>query len=316
MGEVAAPVHPAFARVTFVSPGIDETFSHDISGMRTRHAYVQGMVSEAEHRAYAGTSVVGGVAGPHYPPLDEEIFEWTDIIEAIDEARGTFVMVELGAGFGRWTVRAARFAAQRPGLATRFLAVEAEPTHFAWLRQHLADNGVCTRDGDLVAAAIAGRAGTAPFHIGEPESWYGQAIGGGHVGRGPLALYRRLKTAAAAAGIPPFRSRGQLVRLPAVTLAGVLRDIPRVDIIDLDIQGAEADVLLAAGDLLDARVRRLHIGTHSARIEAGLRAHFAAAGWECVHDYGCQGTRATPYGPVPFGDGVQSWRNPRLAPDG
>src|SRR5436190_9555453 len=42
-----------------------------------------------------------------YPRLDQEYFEWTDLLEAVLDADKSFTMVELGAGFGRWSARGA-----------------------------------------------------------------------------------------------------------------------------------------------------------------------------------------------------------------
>ena len=67
-----------------------------------------------------------------------------------------------------------------------------------------------------------------------------------------------------------------------------------VDLIDMDIQGAEADVVEASRDLLDQRVKRVHIGTHGGDIEARLRAAFAGMGWHCHYDFTHGGDAATP----------------------
>jgi hypothetical protein len=73
-------------------------------------------------------------------------------------------------------------------------------------------------------------------------------------------------------------------------------------------------VLTAAIDVVDARVRRLHIGTHSQEVEQGLRALLAGRGWTKINDYPCQSRALTPYGEIEFGDGVQTWLNPAFAP--
>lgn len=100
-----------------------------------------------------------------------------------------------------------------------------------------------------------------------------------------------------------------------ITLNTILRDLPRVDLVDLDLQGAELDVLGASVERLDAQVKRVHIGTHGADIEDGLRALFGAHGWWLVNDYPCHSRSSTPYGEIEFQDGVQTWVNPRtLAP--
>ena len=61
------------------------------------------------------------------------------------------------------------------------------------------------------------------------------------------------------------------------------------------------------------KVKRLHIGTHSKQIEVGLRDVLRKHHWECLADYAGGSTNQTPWGPVSFGDGVQSWLNPRFA---
>jgi hypothetical protein len=85
-----------------------------------------------------------------------------------------------------------------------------------------------------------------------------------------------------------------------------------IDLIDLDVQGEELKVLSSSVDLINARVGRLHIGTHSPEIESGLRQLLASQGWRCDADFGCCRENDTPFGPVMFLDGVQSWVNPRL----
>jgi hypothetical protein len=84
----------------------------------------------------------------------------------------------------------------------------------------------------------------------------------------------------------------------------------RIDLVDMDIQGAEARVIASAMGILSDRVRRLHIGTHSAQVEAQLHDTLQAAGWTCVRSYPCGTLTETPFGVVRFGDGVQSWTNP------
>src|SRR4051812_15360018 len=60
------------------------------------------------------------------PPLDEEYFEWVDLLESVNASSGSFTMMELGAGWGRWGIRGGLAAKQR-GLQPRLIFVEAEP---------------------------------------------------------------------------------------------------------------------------------------------------------------------------------------------
>src|SRR5262249_24005296 len=110
-------------------------------------------------------------------------FEWQALLAALDDAAGTFTMLELGAGIGLWTVRAAAAARRyQPGLRHRFVAVEAEPTHYRWAQQHTRDSGLggWSRAGrcKLVRAAVTGRADgqREEFFYGDPASWYGQTL--------------------------------------------------------------------------------------------------------------------------------------------
>ena len=75
-----------------------------------------------------------------YPSVDEEYFEWIDILESVSLARDRYTMLELGAGYGRWAVRAATALRRRGIQQCHLVAVEPEPLHFRWLQQHLCDN--------------------------------------------------------------------------------------------------------------------------------------------------------------------------------
>ena len=110
-----------------------------------------------------------------YPPLIEEIFEWQALLAAVAAAQDRFVMIDAGAGFGRWLVSAV-LALRRKTLEVPYflIGVEAEPTHFAWMRQHLQTNGIDPSLQQLMQVAISGETGTAELLFGDdPASWYG-----------------------------------------------------------------------------------------------------------------------------------------------
>jgi FkbM family methyltransferase len=231
------------------------------------------------------------VSMPSPRQVGSEYFEWIDVIEAVIGAGEAFRMVELGAGFGRWTVECYQALRIYHGDALpghHFIAVEPEPTHFRWLQQHIALNGLSQR-ATLIEAAVAAADGIEEFYVGAAAEWYGQML-------------TRLP------GTAPPGTAVQEVR--AVSLPTVLGDAEAVDLMTVDIQGAELEVLTTAVDSLDA-VKRLSIGTHSPEAEAGLRQLFAGLGWDNVHDY-TRGVNQTPWGPIEFhDDGIQSWVNPR-----
>lgn len=100
------------------------------------------------------------------------------------------------------------------------------------MREHFEINGVDLNRCKLLEAAVTDRDGTVGFHTGRPDEWYGQALG----------------------GATPVR---------AVSLKTILAPYDSVDLIDMDVQGAEYMVLAAASRDLHDKVKRVHIGTHN-----------------------------------------------------
>ena len=116
-------------------------------------------------------------AWPPYPKIDEEIFEWRHMLSAILEARGSFTMIEAGCGYGRWLMAAAyALRRRRPEMVFSFMGIEAEPTHFGWLRKHFLDNNVDPDQHHLVFGAVEDLDGEATFVTGHASEWYGQYV--------------------------------------------------------------------------------------------------------------------------------------------
>jgi FkbM family methyltransferase len=249
---------------------------------------------------------------PPLPRFGKGYFEWVDLLESVRDARGRYVVCELGAGWGRWCVRAVRAVGLLNPMPFACIAAEAEPQHFLWMREHFSDNGVDPADHDLVWAAVGPRSGVVPFWTGDPGTWYGQAACDSDLPVLDARSRRRLR-ARGLLGRPPRPSDERRVSwVPMVTMWELVADETRVDLLDLDIQGLELEVLEAAAPLIDHRVRRVHIGTHSREIEDGLRRLFHRLNWRCLHDYPGGVVAQTPYGEIRFGDGVQSWLNPSI----
>jgi len=247
-------------------------------GVFTRASYWHPYI--AESNAYPQDRFVK----TEYPPFDEEYFEWVDLLEAVVSAKGHFTMLELGAGWGRWTVNAAVSLKHLCGLPHTLIAVEAEPTHFQWMTEHVADNSVDPQGLQLINAAVAREDGRVGFYAGEtnqggPSTWYGQSIGGPQI-------------------------------VDCVSLNTLIRGLQTVDLIDIDVQGAELEVLEPVSQALDEKVKRIHIGTHGSGIEEGLRSLFSRLGWECVNYFPSFSSPQTRWGKIPLHDGVQTWLNP------
>jgi FkbM family methyltransferase len=230
---------------------------------------------------------------PVVPGPSEDLFEWINLLESVSTAGPTFTMVELGAGFGRWSVSAA-IAAKRMGKDYRLVCVEAEPTHFTWLRECVELNGLDLSRCRLVNAAIGTSDGSARFIAGSPGEMYCQEV---YTFRKWLSHRRR--------------RRVSTVRVARMSLKSLLSETESVDFVDLDIQGAELDVLESALETLNRKARRVHIATHDHQIHDTLRRILCDEGWESVFDFDL-GRQETSFGEVVFQDGILGFSNPNL----
>lgn len=143
--------HPVFEKFSPYSGKVPEGCQTDYMGTRTRCEFV------------ADTAPSPSEVQMGCPPVDEEYFEWIDILESVARARDRYTMLELGSGYGRWAVRAASAVRQRGIRECRLVAVEAEPAHFTWLKQHFCDNGLDPAQHTLVHGARKRSSGQDSF---------------------------------------------------------------------------------------------------------------------------------------------------------
>jgi hypothetical protein len=208
---------------------------------------------------------------------------------------GSFTVLELGAGYGPWLVTAHRVRQSTGGGPIHLVGVEMVTRHFEWMHQHLDNNGIDPGQHRLLRAAVSDVDGEAFYRV-EKNPWldFGQSV------------TRRCAGDPDGAGDPAgsLASRSGQVRVPAIGLAGLLRDLTRVDLLHADMQGEEGRAFPAAIDELSRRVGRLIVATHSRRIHRRLRRLLAGAGWEIVFDFRCRKWERTDYGDVKFLDGL------------
>lgn len=256
--------HPVFSKFKGIKNEEDVDWCFDFLGVKTSRKF------------FSEDHIDMGCSG-EYPDFNEEYLEWVDILESVVEAKGSYKMIELGAGWGRWASRAhAALKQMHPDIPGQFIAVEAEPTHFQWLKEHFRTNEV--QYGRMVKAAVDVEPGRVGFHTGDPAEWYGQCIGGD-------------------------------TEVRAISIRTILKASGEIDLMDLDVQNHEYKILKASQDLLH-NVKRIHIGTHSEEVEDGLRGMFMKMGWECRNDLSLFKTHTTLYGTAEFNDGIQTWIRP------
>lgn len=251
-----------------------------------------------------------GTEEAEWPPStdNEELFEWFDLLEAVESAGSTFTMLELGAGFGRWSVRGA-LAAKERGKKIRLGLAEAEPKHVELIHEHLLKNGITTEEYRVYEAAIGGAKAERVFCVHYPTAgpnWFGQFIPNWDVGDAPVVGEYHGRP------LLDIEDGRRAIRVSQIPLSTVLADYEMIDLADMDLQEAEGDAIEEAIVPLTDKVRRLHIGTHGKDIERRLRNVLSAHGWTCLRDYSVAQENDTPWGRIAFCDGVQSWINPRL----
>ncbi|MES2497202.1 MAG: FkbM family methyltransferase [Pseudomonadota bacterium] len=221
--------------------------------------------------------------------------EWVGTLRSVLEARGKFTAMELGAGWGPWLIASQNAARTRGIDKIDLTGVEGATEHHGFMVDNFRNNGVPPEAHSLHHAVVGAEDGIAAFpklHIAEDDY-------------GANAVFADGERDAAA-------MRGDLEEIRCISLNTLLAGKDRVDLIHIDIQGHEETVLRAGIDALNAKVRRLVIGTHSRAIEGHLFDLLHDNGWVCESEVPCV-LRATMDGRrVLFVDGEQVWRNDRL----
>ena len=209
-----------------------EGFRCEFTGLCFRNYFVEDWSMESEEK----TLVEHLAVVPN--KMSEETLEMASLVAAlvryIDEKtkNRTFVMTELGAGYGRWALNAIKLG-ESLGVTVRAVAVEAEPTHFQMLQHAFLSAGVDTALHRLVFGAVGGHDGSAFFFNGAASQWWGQRLCESWVPPPPPEEW-------GGGGI------AETAETDVFSLATILQDEGEVDLVDMDIQGAELEVLSAA----------------------------------------------------------------------
>ena len=224
-----------------------------------------------------------------------DIAEWAAALRAVDLARDSFTMIELGCGWGCW-MNNSGVAARNAGLKVHLIGVEGDEGHVAFAQETFTANGFSADQIDLRRGVAAAGSGFALF----PR----QAHAGGSWGLEPVfgASETQRRQAALA---------GSHDELPMIPMADLVQDHARIDLLHIDIQGGEADLIEACAPLLREKVGFLLIGTHSREIEGRLFTALRRDGWVLEIERPAI-FMLTKEAPVVTVDGVQGWRNPAL----
>lgn len=277
-------------------------YRHAVTGLKPRPGYLTnflGVVIDPKFFPAILADRAGEVEEIPIPAnWHSDIAEWGAALRAVDLARGSFTVVELGCGWGCW-MNNTGLAARRAGLDVHLIGVEADAGHIAFAEEACRENGFRSAQVTLRRGIAAARSG--------------------------VALFPRQERAGVSWGLKPTfgaseSQRAEGVRsgvydeLPMIPLAELAAQEDRIDLLHVDIQGGEADLITNCLPTLDSKIAYLVVGTHSRRIEGRLFDALLAAGWRLEIERPAilaLGNGA----PQVTVDGVQGWRNPRLLPD-
>ncbi len=217
--------------------------------------------------------------------LTEDVFEDRAVREAVDTFSHDFAMIELGCGYARWLVTANRYLAEKGCVPRALFGVEPEPRHCCWAREAMRDNAVAEETYTIVNAAVSDADGQLYLQavdqsIGETRDcarvWYGQrVVTSSEMPSGPPER------------IEPYEGRDLLmfpggvgyVAVDTARLEDILRRLERVALLDMDVQGVEAQIICSNIDVVSQTVKRLYVGTHSKAIEENLRDALLSNNW-------------------------------------
>jgi len=227
-----------------------------------------------------------------------DLAEFGAALRAVDLARETFTAVELGCGWACW-LNISGVVARGRGLAVRLVGVEADEGHVRFANESLIENGFSSREFSIHHGIASSREGYALF----PK----QEVAGFNWGLEALfdLSPQRMKE---------LEASGQYARVQQIPLSALLPEgRNRIDLLHVDIQGAEVPLIPASIEFLNERVAFTLVGTHSRQIEGTLFETFLKAGWALELER--PASLIIGRSPRPIVDGVQLWRNPSLVPD-
>jgi Methyltransferase FkbM domain len=314
-----AEVEALLRRISPWSGDVPSGYSVDFLGILTDGSFLWNKAGPFGGR-HETTSL------PTVATYGEAWFEVASWLLSARDARDRYVAISLGAAFGAQLVGAWKALHAINPLPARLVAVEPVPEHCRWMRSLMITNGIDPDDHWIMQAAVGADNEPVLFPVGAPGSGLNEsAVTNSAESRQAYAdlLRRRGHAERVLDNILRHNSTGitrdlghgysgEVKFVSAVTLRDVLAPFDRVDLLEADLQHAEANVIPPFMDHLNRKVRRVHIGTHGREAHDLLRARFARAGWEIVFDYAPNTRHETARGPMDLGDGILAARNPQV----
>lgn len=294
-----------------VRPGIEALYhyycEYDAYGVMKSFQIESQEPEEGVLKNFMGVKVPAKVYPPILNPLmgqveplpdpgnwHADIAEWGAALLSVVRAKDTYRIVEVGCGWGCWLVNMG-VAARARGLSVDLIGIEGDKNHLLNAAEVLALNDFDEDQYSLHHGVAGPKPGKALF----PDPEAGTAAWGG-----AAIFYPDEDTLAKA------EEDDTVQVLDCKTLEEVSAGQP-IDLLHIDIQGAETDYVAGNLDSMTKYARRMLIGTHSRVIEGKLMECLLDAGWILEME---RPAIAPPHAgqPITRIDGVQLWGNPAL----
>ena len=291
--------HPIFEKFQFSIYPQCSRFHIDGLGIKTDKSFFDVSMWHQKHLSISDI-----------PVINDHYFEWISLLKAVYESKNRFTMVEIGAGYAPWLVAAAKASLQLNKTNPLLIGVEAEPKRFAWIKKHFLDNDVYYDNRCFYNAAVVPENFNQKvwFLVGNPTQSYGASIvpdsdfGFRNFRHGYLKSISKMWAR--------FLNYQRPENVSSIKISDILSSLDYVDFVNFDIQGAEYDVISSCINILNRKVKYIHIGTHSHDIETKLSNLFTGNKWVNIFNFQMGKNQLTPFGNIAFDDGVQTWFNP------
>lgn len=250
--------------------------------------------------------------------VDDEYFEWISNLMSAKQAKNTFVMYELGAGYGRWGVRAYKAARLKKIENIKINFVEAETSHLRYLRKHLKINGLKKENYKIIDKALSDSSEPSFLYIkgpsnsdnySNPATWYGQCLIHDYEKDSKKLKKINRKYNNQQVFITP--SNWEVVEINKINAVDLFNE-KIIDLINFDIQGEELKILEHIIEKLNKNTKRLHISTHSKKIHKKIEKLLKTNNWTEIYNFKLLQGNNTPIGKIEFGDGLLVFINPRF----
>jgi FkbM family methyltransferase len=292
-------------------PNLSKThgnFFVDWSGVRTRIPMLPWAPQE-----------LSGKVSTKLPIPDDgyrsEAEEYVALSVAIMNSGDQFSIVEIGAGWSPWVASGASIA-RRMGKKVKGVSVEADASRCKWAVQHMNDNNLrphlINGDVDSVKSQLNESWPEADVLVINAAIWKDFST----------LSFPVLSDLDMGGAVSSSRDNHQVdyrgisidhVDVPSCTFDSITKLIPKIDLLHIDVQGAEYDFIEHSVDRVEESVTFMLVGTHSRLIEGRIQELLLSKGWSLLIDEpsGSQfnGERPSLTG-FTYRDGVQLWNVP------